>query len=196
MNRVRGFTLMEVMIALTILSMMMVAIVSSLRTFANTRATLETKTNRVDEIRMVSAFLRRSLEATMSSGGGSNVPTFDIVDDQQTYFFGTSSGLTWVAPMVGGAGFGGVNFMRLNLDGEELVLHWQPYRRDMDPVDWNRMKARTLVKDVEEYSVSYRSSYGGEWQEAWSDSASSPVSVRMNIKAGGKYWPELLVRLD
>jgi len=196
MNRDRGFTLMEVMIALTILSMMMVAIVSSLRTFANTKATLEIKTARVDEIRMVSAFLRRSLEAAMPSGGGSNVPTFDVVDDQLTYFLGTSSGLTWVAPVVGGSGFGGVNFMRLSLDGEELVLRWQPYRRDMAPVDWSRMKSRTLIQDVEEYRVSYRPSYGGEWLEVWSDSSSSPVSVRMNIKAGGKYWPELVVRLD
>ena len=193
MNRARGFTLMEVMIALTILSLMMVAIVASLRTFANTQVRLERTTARVDEMRMVSAFLRRSVEAAMSSSGGSKVPTFDSIDERGTYFLGMASEFTWVAPV---AGFGGVYFMHLGLEGEALAVRWQPYRRDVTPADWESMPARTLLEEVQEYRVSYLPAHGGEWMDDWSDLSSAPVSVRMRIKAGGKYWPELLIRLN
>lgn len=194
MNRVRGFTLMEVMIALTILSLMMVAIVASLRTFANTRVSLERTTARVDEMRMVSAFLRRSVEAAISSVGVSGgVPTFDVVDERGTYFLGMASEFTWVAPV---AGFGGVYFMHLGLEGEALAVRWQPYRRDVTPVNWESTQARTLLEDVQEYRVSYLPAHGSEWMDDWIDSSSAPVSVRMQIKVGGKYWPELLIRLN
>ncbi len=196
MNRVRGFTLMEVMIALTILSMMMVAIVSSLRTFANTQVSLERTTARVDEMRMVSGFLRRSVEATISSGGGNRALSFDAVEGRETYFLGMASEFTWVAPVAAGAGFGGVYFMHLGLEGDALTVRWQPYRSGVTPVGWGDMQARALLQDVQEYRVSYLPVHGGEWMDDWSDSSSTPVSVRMQIKAGEKYWPELLIRLN
>lgn len=195
MKQARGFTLMEVMIALTILSMMMVAIVSSLRTFANTSIVVDRKTDRVDEIRMVSGLIRRSLEAAILSGGTSSVPTFDRVDEAGTYFSGATSELTWVAAMVGGSSFSGVFFMRLSFEGEQLMLRWQPYVSGTVPADWDSVKARVLLQDVEGYNVSYRSVYGSDWLEDWSDTLNNPVSVKMTIMVDGKYWPELIVRL-
>ena len=47
MRRGRGFTLVEVMIALVIFSMIMVATISALRAFGNTRLTVERLTGRV-----------------------------------------------------------------------------------------------------------------------------------------------------
>jgi general secretion pathway protein J len=64
-SRLRGFTLIEVMIALTLLSMIMVAIIAAMRTFGNTKATIQQVTNRVDEIRVVSEFLRKTIGSAM-----------------------------------------------------------------------------------------------------------------------------------
>lgn len=197
MSRARGFTLVEVMIALTILSMMMVAIVSSLRTFAATQGALEKTTSRVDEIRLVSGFLRRSLEAALpNSEGGGGVITFDSMYDSTAYFLGTSTELTWVAPVVGGAGLGGVYTLHLSLDGGDLVLRWQPYRDDVSELDWADSNMRVLLNEVEEFKLGYRVAYGGEWQGEWDGPQGNPVSVRMSFKVGEKYWPELLMRLD
>ena len=200
MNRARGFTLMEVMIALTLLSMMMIAIVSSLRTFANTRTTLERMTGRVDEIRMVSAFLRRSLAAAVPiTGSSGGVPTFDSIDNrgnQETYISGTSSKLTWVAPVAAGAGLGGVYVMNLSWQEDALALRWKPYQKNVTALAWEGTKAHILVENVQEFAVAYRSEFGGEWISDWPASDASPVSVRMSIKAGGKYWPELVMRLE
>ena len=200
MNRARGFTLMEVMIALTLLSMMMIAIVSSLRTFANTRTTLEGTTRRVDEIRLVSAFLRRTLAAAIPvADSARGVLTFDSLDNkggQETYISGRSSELTWVAPVAASAGFGGVFVMNLRWEEEALALRWKPYQKNVTALIWEGTKAHILIENVQEFSVAYRSEFGGDWVSDWEESGASPVSVRMNIKAGEKYWPELIIRLE
>ena len=82
----RGFTLVEVMVALTILSLVMMATVTGLRTLANTQGAIERTTNRVDEIRSVSSFLRDLLESAvvgedmggLSLGGGSSEATYFV----------------------------------------------------------------------------------------------------------------------
>ena len=66
-----GFTLVEVMVALTILSLVMMATVTGLRTLANTQSAIERMTSRVDEVRSVSIFLR-DLLTSASSGTDPN----------------------------------------------------------------------------------------------------------------------------
>ena len=66
-----GFTLVEVVVALTILSLIMLATVTALRTLANTQGTLERVTARIDEVRTVSGFLRDLMEAAVVGEGGS-----------------------------------------------------------------------------------------------------------------------------
>ena len=75
-GRVRGsagFTLVEVVVALAILSLVMLATITGLRTLANTQVSLVRMTERVDGMRAVSSFLRDTLESAAvgsSSGGG------------------------------------------------------------------------------------------------------------------------------
>ena len=61
----RGFTLVEVMVALSILSLLLLATISALRTFGNTQVSVEKLTNRVDEVRTVSGFLRDTLQSAV-----------------------------------------------------------------------------------------------------------------------------------
>ena len=42
MRRTRGFTLLEVLVALSLLTLVMVAVLASMRTLGNTRATAST----------------------------------------------------------------------------------------------------------------------------------------------------------
>jgi general secretion pathway protein J len=69
----RGFTLIEVIVALGIFSLIMLATVSGYRTLGNTASTIDRMTDRTDELRSVSAFLRDALENAVvgtESGGG------------------------------------------------------------------------------------------------------------------------------
>ena len=197
MDRSRGFTLIEVIISLSILSMIMVATISSLRTFGNTRAVIERSTARVDEVRLVSGFLRSSIEGAMPVvrlGVSRDFPGFK--GKYGTFFGGSSNEMMWVAPVTAGAGFGGTFVIRLSREGGRLLLRWLPYNRNVGDLDWSQVKGEVLTEDVEQFSLGYRSGYGADWLDTWEDTSTIPGSVKLSLKSRGRYWPELVVRLD
>ena len=197
MNRQRGFTLLEVMIALVILSMIMVATISALRGFGNTKATVTQVTNRLDEMRVVSSFLRNSLGSAMPLRlGVTAAPNFGRPEPPATYFRGGSSDVVWVAPLIAGADLGGAFVMQLSHIEERVELKWHPYRSLLEEVSWAEVEPRVLLEDVEEFTIGYLGDYGGEWLAEWSESPANPVALRLNIKSRNKYWPELVVRLN
>ncbi|MFK7974762.1 MAG: prepilin-type N-terminal cleavage/methylation domain-containing protein [Halioglobus sp.] len=192
-----GFTLLEVLIALTLLSMMMVAVVAAMRTFGNTKATLETVTGRIDEVRLVSEFLRTSLEGTLPVvrvGGGA-------LGDQKeggtgdTFFSGNSHSIVWVAPLVAGASVGGSHVMHLKKVDDRLELTWRPYQRNFEDFAEAELVPKVLMESVEAFSVGYKATHGGDWLEEWGGHQFIPVAVRLNIRAHDRYWPEIVVRL-
>ncbi len=197
MNWQRGFTLLEVLIALTLLSMIMVATTAALRGFGNTKTAVTEVTNRIDEIRVVSGFLRKSLGGAMPpQQNATTTPTFGQPELSPAYFWGNSSELVWVAPLVAGADLGGAFFMQLSHRDDSLELRWHRYRASGMTFNWEQLVPRVLLEGVEEFAVAYRADYGGEWLGEWPESPGIPVAVRLTIKARNKYWPELVVRLD
>ncbi len=197
MNRQRGFTLLEVMIALFILSMIMVATISALRGFGNTKATITQVTNRLDEVRVVSGFLRNSLGSAMPvSVGETRAPTFDRPKPSATYFQGSASEMVWVAPLVAGADLGGAFVMQLYYTDQRVEFRWYPYRPSAEKPNWTEVEPRILLEDVEAFTIGYLGDYGGEWLAEWSESSANPVALRLNIKSRNKYWPELVMRLN
>lgn len=194
----KGFTLLEVLIALTLLSMMMVAVVAAMRTFGNTKVALETVTGRIDEVRLVSDFLRRSLEGTLPvvRVGEAQTPGGLEGKSGDTFFSGTGRGLVWVSPLVAGANLGGAYIMHLYRVDDRLELTWRPYQRNYSSFEEAQLKPRVLLDSVEEFSVGYLPSHSGEWMEEWPGYRFNPVAVRLNIRAHDRYWPEIVVRLN
>jgi general secretion pathway protein J len=196
-NRIRGFTLIEVMVAVTLLSMLMVATISAMRTLGNTRSSIEQLTERMDEIRVVSEFLRNSLGAAMPVPRvGQTAEAFTGGKSYGTFFAGDATRLMWVAPLVAGADMGGVFVLYLTLVDDTLELQWTPYQRDVQMLDWGAVEPRALLQSVEEFQVGYLAAYGQEWLDVWEGSQSNPIAVRINIRTAGKYWPELVIRLS
>lgn len=196
MSRSRGFTLLEVMVALTLLSMMMVAVIAAMRTFGNTKVTIGQVTDRVDEVRVVSGFIRNSLGAAMPLAREGLIDEDADGPEVGTYFRGSPTSVVWVSPLLGGSGLGGVFVMRLAFADGELTLSWHPYVKSVQAYDSQELESRVLLQDVEEFEVGYLDSFGGEWAEEWSGQANNPVAVRLNIRSRGKYWPEMVVRLS
>jgi general secretion pathway protein J len=201
-RRDRGFTLIEVMIALVIFSMIMVATISALRTFGNTRLTVERLTGRVDELRLLSNFLRNTIGAALPVARyGDSFPAEANLGSHGVFFLGFPSEVIWVAPVMGGAGFGGAHILHLSLDNDQLVLRWHPYQTNVTGIDWGQLPRRVLLEDVERLILGYRTepwlSEGGPvWVEEWTGAFSNPAAVRLSIKAAGRFWPEIVIRLD
>ena len=197
MNRARGFTLLEVLVALTLLSMIMVATITALRTLGNTKTTIEQVTERIDGIRVVSEFLRNTIGAAMPVARvGSSSEEFLDAGAYGTYFTGDATHLMWVSPLVAGADMGGAYVMQLALIEDRLELRWHPYQSDVAAVNWNELEPRVLLKSVEELQIGYLAAYGQDWLELWPGAQRNPVAVRINLKSAAKYWPELVMRLS
>lgn len=195
--RQRGFTLVEVMVALTILSLVMVATVTGLRTLAGTQAAVERLTGRVDEVRTVSSFLRDTLESAVMGKGASDSGGLTLGGtggDWNSYLRIDQGGLEWSAVVLFGESQGGNYLLRVSDEDGRLVLRWlEPSL--LRSLDWDSAPSRVLAEELEEFAITYQREPGGPWYREW-DAAGVPALLRLQVKAGGRYWPDLVVRMQ
>lgn len=188
---VAGFTLVEMLVSITILSLVMLATVTGLRTLASTQNSLSVVTSRNDELRSVSSFLRDALEAAvagsdsggLSLGGGRN---------EATVFEAWNDGLLWRTSLLFGEAAGGSYVVRVAREGPQLVLRWQLPDQKGELDDWNNAPSRPLVENVQEFSVAYRRERDGPWKTTW-DKRGLPGWVRLELRASERYWPEMIL---
>ncbi len=189
-QRNAGFTIIEVVVALTILSLMMLAMVTAMRTMGDTQSRLQRVIDRSDEMRLVSRFLRRNI----SQAAG--VQRRKEGERNGTYFEGTGSELIWVAPISAGTSVGGLNVAKLAISGNDLMLQMQVFTSPEEEPDWDVVKKYILVENAESIVLGYRFNMDADWEEEWSQRNRNPRSVRIMIKKEGRFWPELIIGLD
>lgn len=196
----RGFTLVEIIIALTLLSLVMLALVAALRTFGDSGARLEARSERADDMRLVSAFVRQivgdaSFRHLRLLDSGAEVPDFH----------GEPNALEWLTTMPARHGAGGLHWVRLALrdEGEDhdLVLQLAPYVPPQeafrtDPAarpDWSSIPERVLARRVQDFAIAYQRLGRDDWQESWIDLEVLPGRVAFRLEVDGTRWPDLIV---
>jgi len=181
-----GLTLIEMLIALAVLSLISLAAATALRTFAQSQAAVEKKIEQVEQMRMTLGFVRRSLQKAipMMHPKGFNA-----------YFEGGSQELVWVSPM-SQVGVKGLQLMRLSTNSSgALHLQMIALNDGWQEPDWSGVDVYTIIEDGVELEIAYRESWDQEWQDEWRLSPQSPSTVSLNIQYKDKYWPELIVHL-
>jgi general secretion pathway protein J len=181
------------MVSVTILSLVMLATVTALRTLASTQSSLNKVTDRNDEIRSVSSFLRDALESAVvgSSSGGLTVGGGSA---EMTVFEASSTQLMWKTTMMFGESAGGSYVVRVAQENPNVVLRWQKMDARGQVGEWNNASARTLVEDVQEFLVAYRREFDGDWLSEW-DGRGAPGWVRLRIRAAERYWPDIVMEV-
>lgn len=193
-----GFTLVEVVVALTLLALILLGLVGAMRTFGQTSARLEAQTLAVDDLRLVGALLQRTIARA------SRATHQDPADQSvRIWFAGGGEGLTWLGQLPARHGAGGLSHLRLFAEdkpgGEgrrRLLLQMAPYAGATHPPDWGMLEPRVLLDDVDTLRLQYQGYGEAEWREVWDDPAVLPRFVRIAIVVDGRPWPPVLVQVE
>lgn len=187
-RRSTGFTLVEVLVALTVLSLIVVATLGALRTFADTQHALQLTTTRVDEMRSATAFLRNTLRQAVAV-----TPAISF----SQYFDGAEQEVSWVAPMLGAGSVSGLQFIRLYRAGGALNIQFTPHRPELSEPEWGGARAYELLQQVDSFSLAYRETAAAPWVDRWSlDELGIPQAVRLRIRARERFWPDMVIVID
>jgi general secretion pathway protein J len=197
-RRARGFTLIEVLGSLVLLSLLLLAVYGGIRAASQSVRSGEGAIERLDQIRSAQMYLRRELAQTMAMA-------FAKTDQgENIYFLGDAHQMRFVAPLPGYLGKLGPQLQQIKLvpnnkGGSRLEVSFAilpPDGSDPKPLG----DPEVLVDDVREGSFSYRSpdtdDQAGSWGTDWSDGRAMPILVQINMQIGGNYgWPNLEVPL-
>src|SRR5450830_1504104 len=107
----RGFTLVELLVAMSLLSLVMLALVSALRTAAQTEERVDRKLQSADELRLVSSFLREVLGRISVQ----KTPLVKQAGDSPYFFRGEPNEISWLGVLPARHGVGGRHHLRLFL---------------------------------------------------------------------------------
>jgi general secretion pathway protein J len=178
-----GFTLVELLLALTLMSMLMALAYGGLR--AATRAADRGQTVLEDSsrIRMAHQFVRRQLNQAAPLAFAQ-----DEENEERTVFLGTADRIRFVAPMPGYLGFGGPQVQELAIvrgdDHLELVLSHALLQGFEEERLYDRPPI-LLLDDIESAGFSFLGvDENGDlagWVTSWDEPGRLPESIALEI---------------
>lgn len=192
-----GFTLIEVLIAMTLLSIMVVLLFGSLKICADSWEKGESKISSVNEVAVVYNFFQRHLSEAKPLWN-------DLSEKEMTFSFqGKAQSLQFVSTFPASAGRSGLQLFSLALqqeDNEQVInVTLTPFFRVTEGEEWHKEEV-SLVRHVSDFNLAYFGSDDGysegTWQDAWLDKMVLPRLVKINIKLENEtYWPEMIIDL-
>ncbi len=196
----RGFTLLELMISLTLLGMILVLLFGGLRLSVRSWDSVQKQVDTLNSVRSVESFLRREMERIYPYRWKAGLP-------QRFAFVGERHKLHFVAPLPSRIGVGGLYAIALELEqtGNGRRLTWKHAPIDPTMQDFSRLES---VKEMQLVGVELNSvddiwlSYFGRetdaaaprWVERWDSVVTMPMLIRIQVRfADGSEWPDFIV---
>lgn len=196
--RVRGFSLMEVLAALALLSIVLLGVYSGISTAGRIVRSGDRAIERMDDIRSAQAYLRSELAQALV------MPFGETDDGDPMVFQGSADKLTFVAPMPGYLSRLGPQMQTVALVADGRDAYRLEVTLFMLPPDGSEPKAldepQVLLRGIRKGSFSYRGmddqNKPGDWQATWPDARRTPSLVRIALDAGpGTAFPTLVAPL-
>ena len=189
-GQLQGFTLIEIMVAMVILSMIMLMLFSSLFTANKYWKIGENKIEKNNEVRLVSSFIRKQISQT--------VPILWIDDNKRKLLFeGKRDELFFTSTLPSHRGGGGIHSLTLKViqidNKNQLGMVYSLLTPDVIPFSGNAdgdEQFVTIANDIDSIHLSY---YGKEksdedsgWFDVWKNDNYLPQLVRIQINSHGE----------
>ena len=200
-NRQSGFTLLELLIAMTLMGLILVMLYGGLRVGIRSWEGGEERAETVNQIRLVQELIRRQFRQSVTTYRN------DENEGRVIAFHGEPERVSLVTPMLAHLGLGGLYYVQIDMvennDIGKLRLRWQPFRADVaqdnEETEDAGMGETVLLNGVSEVQWAYfdppESVEGPEWHDQWENVSESPLLVRLRLKLQGKPWPDLVIML-
>ncbi len=195
---VRGFSLLEVLLAITLLALLIAGAYSGIRAAANAMRAGEAAIDRADRLRTAQEFLRHQLSRMLPLSYAQN-----DADGTNLVFEGKDQFMRFVAPMPGYLSRGGPYVQTLELargsDGLQLRFNDAMLNGfDVQKSKSSDVESVVLLDHIRDGRFEYRTlDDQGEltnWSSDWSNSGLTPlmVRIRLNMQPGVQMpWPVL-----
>ncbi|MDR2093437.1 MAG: prepilin-type N-terminal cleavage/methylation domain-containing protein [Azoarcus sp.] len=200
----RGFTLIEVIIALALMSLIMMGLVSAFATLGKTATRLDEHAGKGGREWLVGELLRTTLSSAIGQ------IKYTLPDQSQTiYFRGSPATVQWLGSMPARHGVGGLHLFMLGLEpcgdrsrsGTCLALRYTPYvREDSSARVTASPQTQILAENVSGFRIAYQShptriDEQAVWRDDWTDTAKLPARLRIELAADGTPWPPMVAAL-
>ena len=199
MSKSQGFTLIEVLIGMTLLSLMVVLLFSRLTIGAKSWEQGERKIADVNEVAIVQQFFNHHLAHATPQWND-----FNPEKERVFSFQGKKKSLQFVAAFPASAERAGLQLFKLELkekDKQHFVdVTLTPFFPLSEGEDWFEDSVE-LVRGVENFELSYfgLNDETGEfvWQNEWLNKEQQPRLVKILLELDdGRYLPEMIVALN
>lgn len=194
-TRQDGFTLIEILIGMTLLGIMLALLFGAFRTGISSWETGEKRAVEIDNILVVQNFLRARLSAAQ--------PLIDdFSDDEAEFSFkGTRESVQFVSTLRANNGLTKFLVFFDRPDNDKLKISVKPFFPTFDDTE-TADEDLVLLEDIDRVELSYygANSFGEdlEWTDRWEDKDSFPRLVKLEIRFKDKaesVWPPMIVRL-
>lgn len=182
-----GFTLLEMLVVMALMSILMLGMVSALRGVGQGSDRVDARLQVLDEQRIAVNFVRGTL-------GRISIRPVAQRNGSGPLFEGTPTSVSWVGVMPARYALGGRFFFRLGVEvfqGESaLVLRYIPWTDQPAFPDWSSAASQVIFHDVQEVAFRYEDPSQPEasarWGNAWPfvEDLPSRVSIAVNGARG------------
>lgn len=200
-NRQRGFTLLELLIAITLLGMILVLVFAGLRLGVRSWDSAQASVDSMNTVRAIEGVLRRELTQVYPYRWKKGLP-------QRLAFQGERYRVSFVAPLPARIDGGGLFAISVDLEqtGREKRIVWKQVPVSSEMEDFSALsdaKENVLAETkgegkAEEVWLSY---FGPQtdgadptWSDHWDNTKAFPSLIRVQVTlTGGEPWPDFVV---